>query len=508
MALMSLAHIFTGVGPDFGNIRRSLAKEAARTKLGKEDAKRESADDAAHGPELASNVASSRSACVQQRRLREAEDDRWLQVECGSPKRWRSCKDCAFLSAAKSPVCEVCGMAAPGRSDADTSDDSQAAAEASTLRKSPSHANKEESRRRSSLEEVVVADDGSVPDDIREVARHNLIVAIFRALDRTRRERLGPEDLQRFSQLAGFPDSDNQSKWSQDYVDLSKEYGWQAMSGANLAHFLNCVDDVSGRWHCPIELLRTLLTRLDKQDSLSGSASHTAAALRLGSSALELTLPGCDGPRSGGSSPSSAGERRRKQRSYSRDLLQDQMAAADDVKETVEEEKGAQDSASEDDDEDGEDEDSDCDDQFVIPGTLDEVVDVGTEVQVLYNNDVWYPARVVQILSTCEVEVEYEDGEIENLDVQVHAIRLIDFVSDDEDDEEDEGDEEEDSKQRETSDPEDEEDEEEVKDEAAPITATNANPNRQETPPARRATFQNTRKPTNLPPQLCFSFGI
>jgi len=30
--MMSLAHVFTGIGPDFGNIRRSLAKQAAKTK--------------------------------------------------------------------------------------------------------------------------------------------------------------------------------------------------------------------------------------------------------------------------------------------------------------------------------------------------------------------------------------------------------------------------------------------------------------------------------------------
>merc|ERR1740130_1908463 len=64
-------------------------------------------------------------------KLRETEDDRWLQVEGGSPLHWRSCRGCAFLCAAQDPMCEACGLSAPEQcSDACVSDSSSSSSHA------------------------------------------------------------------------------------------------------------------------------------------------------------------------------------------------------------------------------------------------------------------------------------------------------------------------------------------------------------------------------------------
>jgi hypothetical protein len=67
----------------------------------------------------------------------------------------------------------------------------------------------------------------------------------------------------------------------------------------------------------------------------------------------------------------------------------------------------------------------------VIPGTLDDAPAVGTQVKVLHEDDKWWPAQVVLARgSICKIL--YETGASEEIDVEVFAVRLLDYVDEDE----------------------------------------------------------------------------
>lgn len=67
----------------------------------------------------------------------------------------------------------------------------------------------------------------------------------------------------------------------------------------------------------------------------------------------------------------------------------------------------------------------------IIPGTLDDAPAVGTQVKVLHEDDKWWPAQVVAARgSICKIL--YETGASEEIDVEVFAVRLLDYVDEDE----------------------------------------------------------------------------
>jgi hypothetical protein len=68
-----------------------------------------------------------------------------------------------------------------------------------------------------------------------------------------------------------------------------------------------------------------------------------------------------------------------------------------------------------------------------IPGTLDEAPPVGSMVKVLADDDMWHPARVSSVEGTV-ANLTFEDGEVQVIDFDEHAVRLYDYVSDGEDD--------------------------------------------------------------------------
>jgi len=397
MAWMSLAHVFTGYSPDLGNVRRSWAKQAVKiSSLKKETSKKQPFVNESQSRKSPS------ASCVQQKKLQDAEDDRWLDVEGGSPTttRWRSCSGCAFLNAASAPACEVCGMRMTGQDSnkaecssdvGDASHDQQYSQETafSGCNNPRRYTSRERRAAREALTEVVVADTAPLAEGLSAVSRHNMLFVVFKALHRGR-GLLRPEDFERFSQLVGFPVGG--ASWAQNYVDLAAEYGWEPMKGAHLGQFLRCVDDIGGQWYCPTGTLWTLLSRLDRQDRLSGNDCHTAAALQLGRSALDIDL----------------------------------TTGLPPVREAphIEEEEDA-------------DSDSDCSsDGEPIPGTLEEAPAIGTKVKVLYDDDIWYTA-VTLSANGAMVGVEYECGSLEELDLDVFAVRLFDYVEEDDDSEED-----------------------------------------------------------------------
>jgi len=82
--------------------------------------------------------------------------------------------------------------------------------------------------------------------------------------------------------------------------------------------------------------------------------------------------------------------------------------------------------------EDSEDEEEDDDEEEeAIPGTLDDAPPVGTAVKVLYDDDEWYFARVTASNGTIATVV-YDDGAEEDLDCDEHAVRLADYVEEEE----------------------------------------------------------------------------
>merc|ERR1712070_28077 len=67
-----------------------------------------------------------------------------------------------------------------------------------------------------------------------------------------------------------------------------------------------------------------------------------------------------------------------------------------------------------------------------IPGTLDEAPPVGTWVKILYEEDEWCLARVTASNGTKATVVHGDNEDEEELDFDVHAVRLSDYVSEDE----------------------------------------------------------------------------
>jgi len=384
--MLSLVHVFTGFSPDASNMFRCLK---VKQRTGR--AKQQLSGHFLHSPRLLASLSGTPTVDAQQRRLQDAEDERWLDVEGGSPRKWRSCVGCAYLSAEDSPVCEACGMDAPttmpseepGDVAIETSDDVQA------FPPSMDHTCRADMNHRESLQEVVVAHDAPLAKDKDEVARHNVVLVVFQTLAGAGNELLARLDLHRFARLvAGHAHWDRYSR-SKNVGDVASEYGWDVENGADLQHFRDCIDDEEGDWYCPTASLWALLASLDKVAGLLGERSHTRAALLLGQDPLPL-------------------------------------AACRDSGRSVE------DSA----DEGAEGDESESEGE-PIPGTLDEAPPVGTGVKVLYDDDVWHAAQVIRVEGTV-IEVMYAGGEHEEIDIAEHACRMADYESEDEYEEEEE----------------------------------------------------------------------
>merc|ERR1719326_1342322 len=107
------AHVFTGVGSDMGRLAQVM-----RSKHSKQAIKK-----TGPSPSLFGN----RSEAY------KTEDDRWSQVEGGSPIQWQSCPSCAFLYADDELKCEVCGTSSPKKSQGNHFSFSEAVANAETV---------------------------------------------------------------------------------------------------------------------------------------------------------------------------------------------------------------------------------------------------------------------------------------------------------------------------------------------------------------------------------------
>jgi hypothetical protein len=67
-----------------------------------------------------------------------------------------------------------------------------------------------------------------------------------------------------------------------------------------------------------------------------------------------------------------------------------------------------------------------------IAGTLEVSPAIGTEVKVLHQDDQWWPAQITDVRG-CKAEIMYDEtGRKDEVDLSVYAVRLRDYVSDDE----------------------------------------------------------------------------
>jgi hypothetical protein len=256
------------------------------------------------------------------------------------------------------------------------------------------------------LREVIVADESPpLCEEASKVARHNIVLTLFRALDRSALDHLGLPELKRFSQMLGF--ADPQTGWEEEYVSLASHYGWDPMKGATFGHFLKSVNDVEGMWYCSNDDIWILLQHLSRCAGLSGNRSYKAAAIRLG-----------DKPLSAEARRILLGEQ-----SYAEEgQTTSPNAQAQPSASSPTEARKEDDAASYADDEDSDDSDADSVASSFHGDTLQESPPVDTEVKVLYTDDRWYTARIVADKGTKAV-ILYDDGSEEEIDFEVHAVR-------------------------------------------------------------------------------------
>lgn len=215
--------------------------------------------------------------------------------------------------------------------------------------------------------------------DTGYVSRARLICMIFDALDCTGCGRLTPDGWQRFSELARFPNASKNS-WVRIYSEMSEK--WQ---------FKTCIDDADGEWYCPTALLWAILVELDKHDCLSGRLGHTVAALLRGQDRLQVR---------------------------SEVELESEADDGDDEIES-DSEAGAEGAA---------------EDTEYTYDLLDTSPPPGTQVMVLHDDGArffWYSARILKARGT-KADIEYENGEQEEVDFDTDAIGCAEYMSDDE----------------------------------------------------------------------------
>jgi len=305
----------------------------------------------------------------------EEVDDR-LEEEGGSAVLWRSCRGCAFLCAAHEPRCQVCGTQSPFQT------------------------------------EEVGADNSNTNDDTSNKAAENvdllglggLVVEIAENADL-----LGlAEDTQSKAQMedASGVASESTDDGSDDESDGEEIEGTLDVAPPAGTHVKVLHDD--DKWY----LAEVLASRGAKAKVRFESGARTLM-VDFGLYAVRLADYTSD-DESDSSEDESEWEGDDNIGSEGKQI--EEMAKVD-----VDTRAGQTK-----DDEDSEDEEEQ------IPGTLDEAPPVGTTVKVLCDDDRWYPARITASSGTKAMIIDLKNGEESELDFEVHAVRLIDYVGEDE----------------------------------------------------------------------------
>lgn len=440
------AHVFTGLGSEFARLPR-VGRNKKQSEIMKADVALRF--DSGEGPA---------ASCLGKRQLQDAEDDRWLQVEGGSPLRWRSCTICAFLNPADRAVCEECGTPALGQTQDECSarlrlvaDDQQG--DAGVL-SSPILDSQPKGQRKLSLQEIVVAsgrqDDAETINATRDTDRRLSLSEVVVEHGNHRQYSTSAsspsEEEGKSNMVACDSDSDEASD---DDLDRSSEY--EKISGtldeappAGTQVKVLYDDDI---WH-PAKVVAAsgaigiVVYANGERDELD----FEDVAVRLADYS---------------SDDSSDDEKIEVEHNREEDFVAHENASSEPSR--VEDAAAPEDALGQsradeaasteevslnsgtplqlderpNDQMHRVDESSDSEEEMeeeIIPGTLDTPPPVGTQVKVLHDDDIWHLARVVSARDAIAFVV-YEDGERDELDLDEVAVRLADYMSDDESDE-------------------------------------------------------------------------
>mmetsp|Transcript_8595 Transcript_8595/g.14010 ORF Transcript_8595/g.14010 Transcript_8595/m.14010 type:complete len:562 (-) Transcript_8595:444-2129(-) len=362
--------------------------------------------------------------------LQEAEDERWMEVEGGSPKRWRSCSHCAFLNPAHQPYCEGCGRPATELSFEEQTCKNQeilrcmartdVSSEAATtvvgivvedncikqsevingvvlsntvlgragsterkpgFQKPPACRDSSRPSSRSTADsdqEDADWDEDTIPKaqylqvrvvkdhDACQSRRHNQILTVFHALDSQSSQRLGRDVLQLFLKLRGSPVVVG-NRWPTVYRTLLTQHNWDN-KGVTLMQFIRFVEDENSCGYCTDGKLQEVIAKLEE------------------------------------------------------------LSAAREQDESEEEEEQKNSAEENQEEEDEEDSDEDDIDEENLVDNLETAPPVGTLVEVLCRRG-WWPASVVSASGvTMKVRfqaTEDEDEEEDTVSCSEHCVRLL-----------------------------------------------------------------------------------
>jgi len=382
MGVLSLANVFTGMAVDFGRLKKVVSSRDSKhplTKLPFIDV----------GSVTPSIIGSRSVANVDETKLREVDDDRWCQVEGGSPSRMHRCSACTFLCAEHELRCAACGTLRPVESSADRF-------HCSTPKNSSSP--------EITVTTTVVPDEVSpeltvkttvVPDGVSHEAPEHA------ALSREAVVAKSPEP----TEDAQHEDGDHESEGEEinGTLDVPPTPGTQVKV---------LFDD--DRWHlAQVLVTRNARARVRFENGEQAMLDFEVDAVRLASYTSDDEE---DDQEEDGEDGDIEEEK------------EEDNEATDD-KHSEAEEAGPEDKTVADCEPDlaqVNEEDYDSDEEQ-IEGTLDDAPPVGTLVKVLYDDDTWYQARVTETKGTKAVVV-FQDNEEEELNFEEHAVRLFVFV--------------------------------------------------------------------------------
>jgi len=378
MGVLSLANVFTGMAVDFGKLKRVVSSRESK-----------------HPPSqlpfidvgsVTPSVIGSRSvAIVEETKLREVDDDRWRQLEGGSPSRLRSCSACTFLCAEDESKCAACGTLTPLESPADRFNCS-----------TPKNVSSPEATVRT----IVIPDD--VPHEAPEHTSLSSDASVVKS----------PEPTRQPTEDAKHEDGDNESEGEEinGTLDVPPTPGTQVRV---------LFDD--DRWHlAQVLVTRNARARVRFENGEQAMLDFEVDAVRLASYASDDEDENCE---------EDDVEEEEEEEEEGDEAMENERSEAGEAKGSTPnagypEEKSVADCQADPAQVDAEDSDSD---EEQIEGTLDDAPPVGTLVKVLYDDDKWYQARVTETKGTKAVVV-FQDDEEEELDFQEHAVRLFDYV--------------------------------------------------------------------------------
>lgn len=329
--------------------------------------------------------------------LCEAEDDRWMheQVESlqpvAEPARWRSCKGCASLCSAHSPTCEVCEARVASLLEMEASDVSNLSMDEEEASEDEEEASEDE------IESL--SDDGeSIPGTVDVPPPKGTQVKV-----------LYDDDKWHLADVLAVRGTQARVCFecgTRTVVDFE-------VHAVRLAEYLSDGE--------------MLLQDDEDEDDDSDREDDEADT----------------------GSEKKNDEESNEQEEQSKGSEEDNEEKKSD--EEDEEDQGRKDSSFEDmgkeetDSEDsavavGKDAEEDSESEEVqIAGTLDEAPPVGTLVQILCDDDSWHLARVKESTGTKAMIVYSDNGEEEELDFDIDAVRLSGYVSQDEESHEKDG---------------------------------------------------------------------